>query len=154
MFRYCSGSRAYTHTRARARQEAQAFSALLRNLGGQTCTATPIYPPTHPHTHTHTRTHARPAQARTRKYTPHARARARRLRLRARSCSSAHPDARARSHTRTRARTRARTRTRTHSIPYQLRLPRRNAGLRKTDWANAPHLPFLARTKQRNNSAF
>ena len=99
MFRYCSGSRAYTHTRARARQEAQAFSALLRNLGGQTCTATPIYPPTHTHIPTGAHTHARHR---------HARANIHHMRALAHAdCACARALAQARIRTHARARTHA-----------------------------------------------
>ena len=114
MFRYCSGSRAYTHTGARARQEAQAFSALLRNLGGQTCTATPIYPPTHTHIPTRAHTHARHR---------HARANIHHMRALAHAdcaCARALLLKRASGRTRALAHTHTRTHTGTHTHTHTL----------------------------------
>ena len=116
MFRYCSGSRAYTHTRARARQEAQAFSALLRNLGGQTCTATPIYPPTHTHTHTYPHAHTRTPGTGTHAqiYTTCARSRTPTALARALLLKRASGRTRALAHTHTRTHTG--THTHTHTL--------------------------------------
>ena len=116
MFRYCSGSRAYTHTRARARQEAQAFSALLRNLGGQTCTATPIYPPTHTHTYPHAHTRTPGTGTRAQIYTTCARSRTPTALARALLLKRASGRTRALAHTHTRTRTHTGTHTHTHTL--------------------------------------